>query len=171
MEEPGGSIATYTQGFIGHYERTIDDKGRLQLPTQFRSVVDPEIDGPGLYVILGERKNTLALVTSRQFGIIRDRAQTETITDQAALDFEQLFYSTSAHLSIDKQGRVVLPDYLTRISEVTGDVVLSGASYRIDIWRKSDFEQFISRTEWPNLGRFLRGSAVGAKETEGKVQD
>jgi MraZ protein len=148
--------------FTGHYERTIDSKNRLQVPSQFRNAIDPERDGPGLYVILGERRHTLALVTERQFDELADRIRTESAPGQDSLDFEQRFYSTASHLDMDKQGRVVLPEYLTSMARIEGDVVLSGGNYRIDIWRRSDFKAFMAvidwEHDWPNWQQFLRGA-------------
>ena len=53
--------------FTGQYDRTIDDKNRIQLPSQLRSAIDPERDGPGLYVTLGEDRGTLSIYTERGF--------------------------------------------------------------------------------------------------------
>jgi MraZ protein len=145
--------------FTGHHERTIDSKNRLQIPSQFRSAIDVERDGAGLYVILGERRHTLSLVTERQFDELAARIQTEFMSDDEALDFEQRFYSTASHLEMDKQGRVVLPEYITSRARIEGEVVLAGAKYRIDIWRKADFAAFMGidwEHDWPNLQRFLR---------------
>ena len=154
--------------FTGHYERTIDSKNRLQIPSQLRNAMDPEQDGPGLYVILGERRHTLSLVTERQFEELAARIRTEFMPGQDSLDFEQRFYSTASHLDMDKQGRVVLPDYLTGMARLEGEVVLSGGKQRIDIWRREDFKAFMAidwEHDWPNWQRFLRGSA-GAESPE-----
>ena len=154
--------------FTGHHDRTIDSKNRLQIPSQFRNAIDPERDGPGLYVILGERRHTLSLVTEKQFEELASRVQTEFMSGQDSLDFEQRFYSTASHLDMDKQGRVVLPEYLTTMARIRGEVVLAGAKYRIDIWRRKDFQSFLAidwEHDWPNWQRFLRSSR-GPAQTE-----
>ncbi|MHC4089762.1 MAG: division/cell wall cluster transcriptional repressor MraZ [Planctomycetota bacterium] len=146
--------------FTGHHERTIDSKNRLQIPSQFRNAIDVEREGPGLYAVLGERRHTLALVTERQFEELARRIQTEFMSNSEALDFEQRFYSTASYVEMDKQGRVVLPDYLASRARIKGEVVLAGAKYRIDIWRRADFEAFMGidwEHDWPNWQRFLRG--------------
>jgi len=145
--------------FTGHHERTIDSKNRLQIPSQFRNAIDPERDGPGLYVIVGERRHTLSLVTERQFGELAARIQTEFMSELDSLEFEQRFYATTSHLEMDKQGRVVLPEFLTSKARIKGEVVLTGSKYRIDIWRRKDFEDFMAidwEHDWPDWRRFLR---------------
>ncbi len=149
--------------FIGHYARTIDKKGRLQIPSQLRNAIEESHEGKGLYVMLGERPNTLSLVTEQQFSAMGKRIRTECIPGKESLDFEQQFYSTTAHTGIDKQGRIVLPDYLTNMAGLKGDVMLAGADYRIDIWRKAAFEEFLkidSDGGWHNFHKFLRASST-----------
>jgi MraZ protein len=144
----------------GHYERTIDAKNRLQIPSQFRNAMEAEGEGAAVYVMLGERRHTLSLVTEGQFAELCQRVRTESMPGDDSLDFEQRFYSTTARVEMDKQGRVVLPEYLTSMARIGGEVVLAGAKYRIDIWRKEDFSTFLGidwEHDWPNWQRFLRG--------------
>lgn len=146
--------------FTGHYERSIDAKNRLQIPSQFRTAIEAEGEGAGVYVMLGERRHTLSLVTEGQFAELCRRVQTESMAGQDSLDFEQRFYSTTARVDMDKQGRVVLPEYLTSMARIRGEVVLAGAKYRIDVWRKEDFIGFLGidwEHDWPDWQRFLRG--------------
>ncbi|MCP4247862.1 MAG: hypothetical protein GY778_12510 [bacterium] len=148
-----------TMAFTGHHDRTIDSKNRLQIPSQFRNAIDPERDGAAFYVILGERRRTLSMVTERQFNELAARMQTEFMSGSDSLDFEQRFYSSASKVEADKQGRVVLPDFLTARAGIAGDVVLAGAKYRIDIWLKEEFDAFMGtdwQHDWPNWQRFLR---------------
>jgi len=148
--------------FIGHHARTIDSKGRLQIPSPLRNAIESAHEGEGLYIMLGERPYTLSLVTEKQFSDMGRRIRTECVPGQDSLDFEQKFYSTTAYTGIDKQGRIVLPSYLTGMALLEGDVMLAGADYRIDIWRKADFEGFLkidSEGGWHNFHKFLRASS------------
>ncbi|MFQ5491193.1 MAG: division/cell wall cluster transcriptional repressor MraZ [Phycisphaerae bacterium] len=145
--------------FIGHYVRTLDAKNRLQIPSQFRQAVEAGDQG-GWYITLGQRRHTLSLVTAGQFETMCERMRTESIPGQDSLDFEQRFYSTTAHVEMDKQGRMVLPEYLTSMAHLDGEVVLAGAKTRVDLWRKQDFEKLLGidwEHDWPDWQRFLRG--------------
>ena len=74
--------------FTGQYDRTIDAKHRIQLPSQFRSLIDPERDGSSMYVILGERPETLSLFTERGFEALASRIETEFIPGRKSQRFE-----------------------------------------------------------------------------------
>jgi len=151
------------QFFTGHYERTIDDKNRIQLPSQLRSVIEPERDGPGLYVTLGEDRGTLSIFTERGFEELASRIETEFIPGPESRKFELQFYGLASHLDIDKQGRFVLPDRLVNKARLDSDVLLVGRKSRIDIWNRTALDPSLGIVElewegdeWPDWQGFLR---------------
>lgn len=157
--------------FTGHHERTLDAKNRLQVPSHYRTQIEEEGEGGGLYVTLGERRHTLSLLTERRFEELAERIRTESLPGSDALDFEQRFYSTTARVEMDKQGRVVLPDYLTAMARLRGEVVLAGARHRIDVWRKDDYEAFLGidwEHDWPDWQKFLRKPSASPRGDGGE---
>ncbi len=77
--------------FTGQYERTIDAKNRIQLPSQLRSAIDSERDGVGLYVTLGEYRGTLSIFTERGFEELAARIETEFMPGPESRRFELQF--------------------------------------------------------------------------------
>ncbi len=146
--------------FTGQYDRTIDPKNRIQLPSQLRSAIDPERDGDGLYVTLGEHRGTLALYTDRGFEAVSDGMETEFIPGPESRRFELQFYALASRVELDKQGRFVLPDRLRRMARLDDEVFLVGQKNRIEIWSRKDLERSIGidweGDEWPDWQGFLR---------------
>ena len=146
--------------FTGQYDRTIDDKNRIQLPSQLRSAIDPERDGPGLYVILGEHRGTLSIYTERGFHELAGRMETEFEAGPESLRFELQFYTLASRGDIDKQGRFVLPDLLVKKARLRDEVYLIGQKVRIDVWNRAELDQSMGidweGDEWPDWHRFLR---------------
>lgn len=149
--------------FTGRHERTIDEKNRIQLPSDLRSVIDPERDGPGLYVTLGEDCGTLSIFTERGFEELGSRIETEFISGEASRQFERQFYGLSSRVDIDKQGRFVLPEHLVKKARLGSEVLLLGQKYRIDIWRRTVLDSSMGIVEavwdgekWPDWQGFLR---------------
>jgi MraZ protein len=95
--------------FTGQFERTIDAKNRIQLPSQLRSAMDEERDGNLLYVTLGEHSGTLSIFTEKGFEELAARTETEFQSGPDALRFELQFYGLASSVEMDKQGRFVLP--------------------------------------------------------------
>lgn len=148
------------QFFTGCYERTIDNKNRLQLAAQHRSFIDPEADGNGVYITIGEYPGTLSIYTPRGYEARASSIKTEHMGTPAAKRFEMQFYATSNFVDVDKQGRLVLPDLLRKKARLRNEVYLVGQKTRIDIWNRAEFDATMGidweGESWPDFGEFLR---------------
>lgn len=146
--------------FTGQYERTIDSKNRVQLPSQLRVAIEEERDGVGLYVSLGEHRNTLRLFTERSFQELTARMATEFMVGPESRRFEMQFYGLTSHVDVDKQGRFVLPDRLVKKARLESEVYLVGQKSYIDIWNRADFDRSLGidwdGEDWPDWQGFLR---------------
>ena len=147
--------------FTGQHDRTIDEKNRLQLPSQFRATIDPKRDGEALYVTLGEDRGTLSIFTERGFEDLSARIETEYMTGPDSRRFELQFYGLTQRVELDKQGRLVLPDRLVKKARLGPDVYLLGQKNRIDIWNRQALDRAMGidweGEDWPEEWRkFLR---------------
>ena len=146
--------------FTGQYDRTIDAKNRIQLPAQLRAVIDPDRDGNGLYVTLGESRGSLALYSPRGFEELAARIETEFMPGPESRRFELQFYGLASHVDIDKQGRFVLPERLVKKARLGADVFLVGRKNRIDLWNRAELGRSMGidweGDKWPEWQGFLR---------------
>lgn len=132
--------------YTGKYELTIDEKKRLSIPSAVRAAMDPETDGTGFYLVLGDRPGTLSLFANRYFRRYAKRLAAEMAPGEERTTFEKVFYSQCAELEIDKQGRVVLPEHMLEAGKLSRSVCLTGARDHMDLWNKEDYEAFIAQT-------------------------
>jgi MraZ protein len=148
------------QIFTGQYDRTVDVKNRIQLPSQLRAAIEPERDGSGLYVTLGEHRGTLSIFTERAFEELAARVETEFIPGAESRRFELQFYSLASHVDMDKQGRVVLPERLRKKARLGEEIYLVGQKRRIDIWNRTDLDRSMGidweGEDWPDWQSFVR---------------
>jgi MraZ protein len=148
--------------FTGQHDRTRDAKNRIQIPAQFRTIIqaESEEESPVLYVTLGEHRGTLSMFTERQFEQLAARMETEYMPGPESRRFELQFYALASGIEMDKQGRIVLPDRLTRKARLGKDLLLLGQKNRIDLWNKADFERSLGvdweGDDWPDWQGFLR---------------
>ncbi|MCK4659708.1 MAG: hypothetical protein KAV82_09335 [Phycisphaerae bacterium] len=145
--------------FTDAHERTLDGKNRIQIPSEYRNGLDPEVDGDAFYLCPGERKNTLSLCPSKRFEERVRALRTSHIAGDESLAFEQVFYSLVSRLEMDKQGRMVLPERQLAMVNLGKEITLAGANERIDLWRTSEYKEFIEANfeqRWHKLQRFLR---------------
>ena len=99
-------------------------------------LIEPQRDGPGLYITLGEFPGTLALFTERGFEELSTRLETEYEQGEASRRFELQFYALASYVEMDKQGRVVLPERLVRKARLGEQVFIVGQKHRIEIWKR-----------------------------------
>ena len=139
--------------FTSTYELTVDPKNRLSIPAGIRSMMDPERDGTGLYLVPGGRRGTLALYTDRYFERYAEQCHSSLQDTDEKDDFEQVFYSMATLLDIDKQGRVVLPQRTLDYAGIGNKVTLAGRRDHLVIWNREEFKEFMDRNwnRYPDL--------------------
>lgn len=129
--------------YTGAYDLTIDDKKRLSIPAAVRGSMDPEKDGSGFYLVLGDRPGTLALFANKYFERYAKRLASEMAPGEERQTFEKVFYSKCAQLELDKQGRVAMPEHMIDAVNLGRSVYLTGSRDHLDLWNKEDYEVFI----------------------------
>ena len=114
--------------FVGTHERSLDEKGRLSLPSSFRHQL-----GERCFVVnLG---GSLGVYNEAGFAETMARLDDRVRAGEASQDDKRRLTASVSDLKVDKQGRVVLPaEHRTRAS-LEGEVVLIGALNRIEIYR------------------------------------
>jgi MraZ protein len=113
---------------IGEYRHTIDEKGRLALPTKFRSVLSK-----GVVVTRGVDQ-CLFVYSREAWDRLARRVATLPITQKNTRAFSRLMLAGAMDLPLDGQGRIVLPEYLRGYGKITKNVVVAGVYDRLEIW-------------------------------------
>jgi len=147
--------------FTDAYERTIDAKGRLQIPSQVRDVMEAAKQSRVLYLVPGSRPGTLSLFPQDQFEAMAQNMDVEPIPDKDALTFQQLFYSMASRLEMDKQGRVILPERTLQRAGIENQVMLTGVGNHLDLWNKEVYAKFMENNwgQWVEVQQQARAAS------------
>lgn len=132
----------------GTHELTIDSKNRMSVPFAIRRKLSEERDGHAFYVVPGRRKGTLALYAEKYYERLRAELPGDDALTDDAYAYRQFEYSQSALLDPDGQGRVLIPERLLKRANLGKEVVLIAVRDHLELWSRSDFEEFESRM-WP----------------------
>ncbi|MBT4277886.1 division/cell wall cluster transcriptional repressor MraZ [Candidatus Falkowbacteria bacterium] len=127
--------------FIGEYKHNVDEKGRLAVPVKFRGDL-----AKGAVVTRG-LDNCLFLYTKKEWQKLADKLASLPIAQANARAFARLMLSGAMDVRIDKQGRVVLPEYLRKYGKVKKKVVVAGLYNRLEIWDEKTWETYRAKTE------------------------
>jgi MraZ protein len=114
--------------FMGRYEHSVDEKGRMSFPARFRD----SLEG-GAYLTLGFDRN-LVVYTSSYLKHISDKVALMSNTDPNVRLLRRLLYSDAAMLEFDASGRILIPQHLREPVEITNSAVVIGAGDYIEIW-------------------------------------
>ncbi|MDD4954251.1 MAG: division/cell wall cluster transcriptional repressor MraZ [Candidatus Omnitrophica bacterium] len=126
--------------FYGEYLHSIDRKGRLILPAKFREVAKGNFIEK-FFVTRGLDK-CLFMFAEEEWRSQENKFKAISFTKQQGRTFNRLYFSGAVDVAPDKQGRILLPQYLKDFAEIKKDVVLVGVSNRIEIWARNSWQEF-----------------------------
>ena len=130
--------------FYGEFEHSIDRKGRLILPAKFRQTAKNQFV-ERFFVTRGLDK-CLFMFSEEEWRSQENKFKTMSFTKQQSRTFNRLLFSGALEVDPDKQGRILLPQYLKDFAEIKKDVVIVGVSNRIEIWAKDTWRDFYSNS-------------------------
>ncbi len=127
--------------FIGEYHHALDDKGRVQVPVKFR------VDLTKGAVVTRGLDNCLFIYTKKEWSVMAEKLARLPISKANTRAFSRLMLAGAMELEIDKQGRVVVPEYLRQFAGLKKMVVIAGLYNRLELWDKTAWERYRSGTE------------------------
>jgi MraZ protein len=130
--------------FIGEYSHTVDNKGRLSVPVKFRNALNN-----GAVVTRG-LDNCLFLYSKEEWDKLALRLSKLPISQANTRAFARLMLAGAMDVSLDKQGRVMLPDYLRKYATLSKKVVIAGLFNRLEVWDSKEWDKYRERTERSN---------------------
>ena len=131
--------------FYGEHEHSIDRKGRLIIPSKFREV-SKENYVERFFVTRG-LDTCLFVFTEDEWKKQEARFKSLSFTNTQARQFSRLYFSGACEVACDRQGRILVPQYLKEYAKIKQDVVIVGVSSRIEIWSKENWTQFYADTK------------------------
>lgn len=141
--------------FYGEYEHTLDTKGRVIIPAKFRDVFKDHYFEK-LYITRG-LDQCLFVFTEETWKIQEKKFREMPFTKNDARTFNRLLFSGACEVFCDKQGRILIPDYLKAYAEIKDTLVFIGLSDRIELWAKEKWDEFFSanKSNFENLAEKL----------------
>jgi MraZ protein len=114
--------------FLGQYEHTIDEKGRMTIPARYRELLQD-----GAYITIGFDRNLMVL-TASAFDRVSARVNEMSVTDPNARILKRMIFSSAEHLEVDRAGRVLIPQYLRGTASLDSRAIVVGTGEYFEIW-------------------------------------
>ena len=129
--------------FTGEYRHSVDDKGRLAVPSRFRAQLDAGL------VVSRWLDSCLAIHTKTGWDALADKVATLPITDENARRFSRFIFAGATEMTLDGQGRVLIPGYLREMAGLTSEAVVVGSRDHAEIWAPATWETYRRQLEDP----------------------
>lgn len=127
--------------FMGEFQHSIDEKGRIIIPAKFRELLGTS------FVVTRGLDQCLFVYPMEEWGAMEQKLKALPLMKSDARAFTRFFFSGATECEWDKQGRVNLPGNLRQYAKLEKDCVVLGVSNRVEIWSKDTWEQYFEQSE------------------------
>lgn len=127
--------------FMGEYQHNIDEKGRMIVPAKFREGLGES------FVLTRGLDHCLFAYPLEEWKIVEEKLKKLPLTKKAARSFTRFFFSGAVECTVDKQGRINIPQPLRTYSKLEKECIVIGVSNRVEVWAKEIWEQYFIESE------------------------
>lgn len=124
--------------FRGRFEHTIDQKGRLSIPSGFRMEIERRSEKDPVLTSHGDH---LALYPADVWEEKEHNLLELSELQPDVQDLQRYVVADACDAPLDKQGRVLVPATLRKDGDLTSKVIIAGVLNKIEIWNPERFEE------------------------------
>lgn len=128
--------------FLGIADSTLGKDGRIVFPSKFRKDV-----GRKLFVT-NWFEHSLIILPFDQGQNIMSRLTNDLVTLlPEGRKLERFLYGGAEGVTVNGEGRFLLPEHLKKYAHIQRDVVFRGIGDRIELWSKESYERYSFLTD------------------------
>lgn len=121
--------------FLGQFQHTLDDKGRLMIPARYRDLL-----AAGAYITQGFDK-CLMVMTDSHFNEVYAILNALNMADPSARMLRRLILSNAYPVEVDKVGRILVPQNLREFLGVaSGELIVAGQGEYFEVWTPAEWK-------------------------------
>jgi MraZ protein len=135
--------------FKGKSHHTINEAGRVSIPSKFRDVLKTKYGDESLTLVtLGSH---IAAFPTKEWQKLEETWEANPPKDGKGKKFLRYLYSTAEDCTIDKQGRILVPNMLRESTGLNSECVIVGHMNKIEIWPKAKWDKEFEDINVENL--------------------
>lgn len=123
--------------FRGSSYHTIDDKGRIVIPSRFRELLRSE-NGDGIMISRMDR--CLVAFPMVSWSRLEERILKLAEKSEVMRRFRRVFIGGAHECACDKQDRLLIPPALRQYAGLNKEIVLVGVLDHFEIWSRENYE-------------------------------
>lgn len=129
--------------YTGLFRHTLDDKGRLTIPSEWRTTHAPE----DTFLATPHPEGYIAVLPPEEVWKLREKISAMKMNDTDAQAFSANFFSVTQSFSFDKTGRAGLTAELLQHAGVVKEAVLVGSMTKFHIYSPERWQREKARME------------------------
>lgn len=114
--------------FLGRYEHTIDEKGRITIPAKFREALSDSV-----FITQGFDGNLQAF-PPELFRVMADQVRSISYLDVNSRLLRRILFSNAEQIKFDNAGRILLPAFLRDMANLKDVAVVVGSGEYFELW-------------------------------------
>ena len=116
------------KGFLGQYDVTVDDKGRVRIPAKYKSQLGVE------FIISCGSNACLAIYPMEKWEKLTEQVEALPEFDEQTAEFKRSIYTNATWGEFDSAGRVLIPIRYREYAGLKKELVISGVGDHFEIW-------------------------------------
>jgi MraZ protein len=130
--------------FSGRYEYAIDDKARLSIPSKFRDTLLSHYS-PAL-ILTNHFDGCIVAYPQKEWEALQERIENSDASfKREAKNVLRFYYSGASECTIDRLGRVLVPQSLRNHGAIKKNVVIVGMNRKIEIWAEEKWADVVKQ--------------------------
>lgn len=121
---------------LGEYKHNVDAKGRLIIPSKFREDLGER------FIVTRGLDGCLFGYPMAEWTTLESKLKQLPLAKKESRAFTRFLYSAATECSLDKQGRINLPNPLINHASLEKACYVIGVSDRIEIWSEERWDAF-----------------------------
>ncbi len=127
--------------FLGQFQHSLDEKGRLMIPARYR-----ELLAAGAFITQGFDK-CLMVMTENYFKQVYDRINAMNLADPTARLLRRLILSNAYPVEVDKVGRILVPQNLRQVIALESEAIVAGQGEYFEVWTPAAWNEQMNQLQ------------------------
>lgn len=131
------------QHFRGHYEHTMDSKGRISFPARYRKVLearDPTGENADRVILTHALDGNLDVYSLEKWREFEEKLQDLPAFKSEVKSVKRMYIGSAQECSLDSNGRLLIPKSMREYAGLEREVVWVGQIDKVELWPRSEWE-------------------------------
>jgi MraZ protein len=142
--------------FTGSYFHTMDNKGRVKIPSRFLEIIENRQDRQ---ITITNWEGYVMAFPQSEWIIFAEELAKKPILEPRYRPIQRFLISGAEECTLDRQGRILVSQNLRNYANLSRDVVMVGALRCFEIWDRSTFESHRQHLE-ENIDKEMLGNLL-----------